>query len=186
MANICINEFYFSGEETKLNKLFDLFEENEFLGNIFLKNGIQGADKAQGYIVDIDRDFWYVTIDTKWIPHRETIESLLAFIGGDIKYCCYSEECGNGLYEVYDPNGLGEFAAYQIAVRYELFGEDEEANISNIAFYDGVLDRKTFNEMVEDLSGKEIESIEDGRNVLVSMLKNEDSYISVHEIRTVS
>lgn len=186
MANICTNEYYFSGDESALNKLFDLFEENEFLGNIFEKHGIQGADKAQGYIVDIDRDFWYLTVDTKWIPYRETIESLLSFIGGDIKYCCYSEEQGNGLYEVYDPDGLGEFAVYQIAVKYELFGKDEEANISNIAFYDGVLDRESFNEMVEDLSGEEIERIEDGRNVLVSMLKNEDSYISVHEIRVVS
>lgn len=186
MANICINQFYFSGEETSLNKLFDLFEENEFLGNIFEKNGIKGADKAQGYIVDIDREFWYVTIDTKWIPHRETIESLLSFIGGDIKYCCYSEECGNELYEVYDPDNLGEFAAYQIAVKYELYGEDEDADISDITSYDKILDRESFNEMVEDLSGEEIESIEDGRNVLVSMLKNEDSYISVHEIRTVS
>lgn len=186
MANICVNEYYFKGDEKALEKLFDLFEENDSLAKTFKNNKIEGADKAKGIICDIDRESWYITIDTPWHPYRETIDSLISYTGENIQYCCYSEEPGCEIFQVYDPDNLGAFDDWEYVLRYNLCGKDEGGKLTELQRFDSYFSEDFFLALVERISGKVPTTVDDGLSILRSLKRDDNTEIYLNPIKAVS
>ncbi|MCR5480112.1 MAG: hypothetical protein K6F27_09695 [Ruminococcus sp.] len=185
MSNVCTTTVNIHGDAEKMERLFSLIKKGEYLDSFFKRNNIEG--EADGYIVFVDEAWNNIEIQTKNSPSYKTIVALAKW--ADVKFCAYAEEPSSETYEVYDPDGFGDFAEIKYHLSWYLKGTDanDALGLGNLEWYEHEFDEKSLLEMVADVSGVEkIENAESGLKILLGMRKDKDSQIILTEIVNVA
>lgn len=133
MPNWCSTTYIFRGDKDELDILYDKIAKwtassfvktdfgRDWLGNILYGAGLgdridnpdaNGYLRCRGTLVDIYPFDGYLqlTTETAWNPMSKMWDAVIEQLGlTTVGFTFMAEECGCGLYQIYDPHNYGDF-----------------------------------------------------------------------------
>lgn len=210
MPNWCLTTYVFHGEANeikvfhdKLNEWITLAKERNEEYPYWLTHILKGAGLADAidnpdpekcircrgqitYIEELTEGDTTMDIDveTAWCPMTKIWQAVIDKLNLSIKFSFMAEEHGCGIYEVYDPEGFGDFRASQVWIEAEFEGTYNGIDA------DSLRDYYSIPEAIEELNtffGRNFSTLEEFNPLIEKLLKENPEWdLSVNVFENIT